>query len=80
LAVACSALTSVATQSRVFAANLASLTGGGEGTTTLLAMGFLLLLMGLVLRGIRESMWVNVLCTCIEAGGLLLVVVVGIRY
>lgn len=80
LAVACSALTSVATQSRVFAANLATLTGGGEQTVTLLAVGFLLLLTGLVLRGIRESMWVNVLCTCIEAGGLLLVLAVGIGY
>ncbi|MEE1655543.1 APC family permease [Microvirga sp. CF3062] len=80
LAVACSSLTSVATQSRVFAANLATLTGGGESTVTWLAIGFLLLLTGLVLRGIRESMWVNVLCTCIEAGGLLLVVAVGISY
>jgi amino acid transporter len=80
LAVACSSLTSVATQSRVFAANFASLTGIGEGTVTMLALGFLLLLTGLVLRGIRESMWVNVLCTCIEAGGLLLVIAVGISY
>jgi amino acid transporter len=80
LAVACSSLTSVATQSRVFAANLASLTGSGDQTVVLLALGFLLLLTGLVLRGIRESMWVNVLCTCIEAGGLLLVVAVGISY
>jgi basic amino acid/polyamine antiporter, APA family len=80
LAVACSSLTSVATQSRVFAANLASLTGTGGQTVTWLALGFLLLLTGLVLRGIRESMWVNVLCTCIEAGGLLLVVAVGISY
>lgn len=80
LAVACSSLTSVATQSRVFAANLASFTGSGAGTATWLALGFLLLLTGLVFRGIRESMWVNVLCTCIEAGGLLLVVAVGIRY
>lgn len=80
LAVACSSLTSVATQSRVFAANLASLTGTGEQTVTWLALGFLLLLTGIVLRGIRESMWVNVLCTCIEAGGLLLVVAVGISY
>ncbi|MFC1460193.1 APC family permease [Microvirga arabica] len=80
LAVACSSLTSVATQSRVFAANLATLTGGGEAIVTWLALGFLLLLTGLVLRGIRESMWVNVLCTCIEAAGLLLVVAVGISY
>ncbi len=80
LAVACSSLTSVATQSRVFAANLASLIGSGENTVIMLALGFLLLLTGLVLRGIRESMWVNVLCTCIEAGGLLFVVAVGISY
>lgn len=80
LAVACSSLTSVATQSRVFAANLTTLTGSGAGAVTWLALGFLLVLMGLVLRGIRESMWVNVLCTCIEAGGLLLVVAVGISY
>ncbi len=80
LAVACSSLASVATQSRVFAANLAELIGVGEQTVTLLALGFLLLLTGLTLRGIRESMWVNVLCTCIEAGGLLLVVAVGISY
>lgn len=80
LAVACSSLTSVATQSRVFAANLASLTGSSGQTAVFLALGFLLLLTGLVLRGIRESMWVNVLCTCIEAGGLLLVVAVGISY
>jgi basic amino acid/polyamine antiporter, APA family len=80
LAVACSSLTSVATQSRVFAVNLASLTGGSGQTVVFLALGFLLLLTGLVLRGIRESMWVNVLCTCIEAGGLLLVVAVGISY
>ena len=80
LAIACSALTSVATQSRVFAANLATLTGGGDQTVTFLVLGFLLLLTGLVLRGIRESMWVNVLCTCVEAGGLLLVIAVGVRF
>src|SRR4029079_13888617 len=33
-----------------------------------------------VFRGIRESMWVNVLCTLIEAGGLVLVIVVGVSY
>jgi APA family basic amino acid/polyamine antiporter len=56
------------------------LIGGGEASVTLLALGFLLLLTGLVLRGIRESMWVNMLCTFIEAGGLLLVVAVGFSY
>src|SRR4029077_10403079 len=31
-------------------------------------------------RGIRESMWVNVLCTLVEASGLILVIAVGISY
>jgi APA family basic amino acid/polyamine antiporter len=46
----------------------------------LLALGFLLILTGLVFRGIRESMWVNVLCTLVEAGGLVLVILVGAAY
>ncbi len=79
LAVACSSLLSVATQSRVFAANLAELLDA-RSTVPLIAFGFVLVLGGVVLRGIRESMWVNVLCTIVEAGGLLLVVGFGIRY
>ena len=39
-----------------------------------------MILTGLVFRGIRESMWVNVLCTLVEAGGLVLVIVVGASY
>src|SRR6185312_7221007 len=80
LALVCSGLTSIATQSRVFAANLVSLFGIEGVPLWLLALGFLLLLTGLVFRGIRESMWVNVLCTLIEAGGLVLVIVVGLSY
>ncbi|MBM3544039.1 MAG: amino acid permease [Alphaproteobacteria bacterium] len=80
LALVCSGLTSIATQSRVFAANIAALFGLEALPVEWLAIGFLLILTGLVFRGIRESMWVNVLCTLIEAGGLLLVVAVGISY
>ena len=40
----------------------------------------MLLLAGLVFRGIRESMWVNVVCTLVEAAGLLLVIAVGMSY
>src|SRR6185503_1904188 len=76
----CSGLTSIATQSRVFAANLVALCGIESVPLWLLALVFLLFLTGLVFRGIRESMWVNVLCTLIEAGGLVLVIVVGISY
>ena len=80
LALVCSGLTSVATQSRVFAANLAVLLNLESIPLWWLALGFLLVLAGIVFRGIRESMWVNVLCTLVEASGLILVVAVGISY
>ncbi len=80
IALVCSGLTSIATQSQVFAANLASLFGLEGLPLSWFALGFLLILTGIVFRGIRESMWVNVLCTIIEAGGLVLVIVVGASY
>jgi amino acid transporter len=80
LALVCSGLTSIATQSQVFAANIAALFGIETIPVSWLALGFLLILTGIVFRGIRESMWVNVLCTLVEAGGLVLVVAVGASY
>jgi APA family basic amino acid/polyamine antiporter len=80
IAVVCSGLTSVATQSRVLAANIAQIFGLQSIPVEILAVGFLLILTGIVFRGIRESMWVNVLCTLIEAAGLLIVIAVGISY
>lgn len=80
LAVIASGVTSIATQSQVFAVNLASITGWAGMPVWTIAIGFLLILTGLVLRGIRESMWFNVACTLIEAAGLLLVIAVGIPY
>jgi amino acid transporter len=77
LAVMASGLTSVATQSRVVAANLLLLTGLQDMPAVLVALGFVLLLAGIVFRGIRESMWVNIACTAIEALGLVLVIAVG---
>ena len=77
LALVCSGLTSVATQSRVFAVNIAALLGLDIVPTEWIALGFILIMTGLVFRGIRESMWVNVLCTLIEAAGLLLVIGFG---
>lgn len=80
LAVMASGLTSVATQSRVVAENLLRLSGL-EGLPILaIALGFVLLITGVVLRGIQESMWMNVVCTAVEAAGLLLVIAVGIPY
>ncbi len=80
LAVVCSGLTSIATQSQVFAVNLAALIGLPLLPVWAIAIGFLLIVTGLVLRGIRESMLVNVVCTVIEATGLLLVIAVGIPF
>lgn len=80
IALVCSGLTSIATQSQVFAANVAALFGLEGIPLSWLALGFLLLLTGIVFRGIRESMWVNVLCTLVEAGGLVLVIVAGASY
>lgn len=80
LALVCSGLTSIATQSRVFAANLVELAGIEGAPIAWLALGFLLVMTGIVFRGIRESMWVNVLCTLVEAGGLILVIAVGVSY
>lgn len=80
LALVCSGLTSVATQSRVFAANLAALLHLEAIPLWWLALGFLLVLAGVAFRGIRESMWLNVLCTLVEALGLVIVIVAGLSY
>jgi len=80
LAVMASGLTSVATQSRVVAENLLRLAGLEGLPTIAIALGFVLLITGVVLRGIQESMWMNVVCTAVEAAGLLLVIAVGIPY
>ncbi len=80
LALVCSGLTSVATQSKIFAANLQSLFGLDALPPSALALGFILIMTGIVFRGIRESMWVNVLCTLIEAAGLLIVIAAGMSY
>ncbi|MBW3637318.1 MAG: amino acid permease, partial [Armatimonadetes bacterium] len=45
-----------------------------------LAVGFILFLTFINLRGIKEATWTNALCTAIEVGGLLLIVAVGARY
>lgn len=80
LALVASGLTSIATQSKIFASILADMAGLEQLSPTFIAIGFLLILGGIVFRGIRESMWVNVVCTLMEVGGLLLVIASGISY
>lgn len=80
LAVMASGLTSVATQSRVVAENLRRLADSPAVPPVLIALGFLLLVGGLVARGLRESLWLNLLCTTVEATGLLLLIAVGLPW
>lgn len=80
LAVVCSGLASVATQSQVFAGNLNVLLSPASFPVWAIGAGFLLAMAALVLRGIKESMWVNVAFTLVEAAGLLLVIAVSIPY
>lgn len=78
LAVAASGLTSMAAGTNVFAATL----GIAIPTVPLwvIVIGFLLLLSAINLVGIKESMTANLICTLIEVGGLVLVIIVGARY
>lgn len=79
IAVMMSGLTSMATGSRVIAENLEKALGWGL-PLELVAIG-LVLLVGLVIyRGIRESMWANMVCTFVEAAGLIFIIAVGIKY
>lgn len=78
LAIVASGLTSMATGSRVIGRELASV--GIPLAGEVIAAIYLVLLAGLVFRGIKESMWFNIACTTIEASGLLFVVAVGLKY
>ncbi len=80
LTVACSGFTSIAAGARVVGENLQALPGLEGLPTGMLAFTYLAIVGAIVYRGIRESMWVNVACTLVEAGGLLLVIAVGMRF
>ncbi|MBA2127074.1 amino acid transporter [Hyphomicrobium methylovorum] len=80
LALIASGLTSIATQSKIFAEILVDLTGISIASPAVVAVGFLLIMTGVVFRGIRESIWVNVGCTIMEVSGLLLVIMSGMSY
>ena len=62
LTVAASGLTSMATSTNVFADNLQKFVPGPHWLMVLLFLGFLTYIN---FRGIRESMWTNILCTAV---------------
>jgi basic amino acid/polyamine antiporter, APA family len=79
LAVMMSGLTSMATGLQKIAEKLLDL-GGPALTSKLLAIGIAAAIGLVIFRGIRESVGLNTLCTIIEAGGLLFIIIVGCRY
>jgi basic amino acid/polyamine antiporter, APA family len=86
LAVVASGLTSMAGASRAFARftieflhNFLNITPSPAWTVA----AILSLILGLAwinLRGLRESAWLNALCTAIETSGLLFIIFIGVKY
>jgi amino acid transporter len=78
-AVMCSGITSASTASRAFAANFSS--GFGLGLEsfgiTLTGLLFMALVAIINFRGVGESVKANVVLTCIELTGLLVIIVIG---
>lgn len=68
-----SGIASTATVSRGFASYFLALVGW-EGRTLIVAATFIGLLTALNHRGVRESMWVNIVCTATSVAALLLVI------
>jgi amino acid transporter len=79
-AVMCSGITSASTASRAFAANFSSGFGLGlEGFgITLTGLLFMVLVAIINFRGVGESVKANVVLTCIELTGLLIIIVIGL--
>ncbi|MET9831571.1 APC family permease [Streptomyces sp. NPDC006385] len=78
-AVMCSGITSASAASRAFAANLVTGFGldAGDGLILLIALGFMCLVLFVNLRGVTESLKVNVVLTAVELAGLLLVILIS---
>ncbi|WP_197372222.1 APC family permease, partial [Streptomyces clavuligerus] len=77
--VMCSGITSASAASRAFAANMVTgfKTDAGDGVVLLIALGFMGLVLFVNLRGVTESLKVNVVLTAVELAGLLLVVLIS---
>lgn len=75
-----SAFIGIPTLAKIFSQNFATLFSWGDASLPYITVGFLFVLGVVCYRGIRESIWLNVLCCCIEAGGLIFVVISGIAH
>lgn len=79
-AVMSSGITSASTASRAFSANFSAAFGLGLEDTigiTLIALGFMALVAIINFRGVGESVKANVVLTCVELSGLLIIIVIG---
>ena len=79
-AVMCSGITSASTASRAFAANFShsfNLATSGIGIT-IIGLGFMALVAAVNLRGVGESVKANVVLTCVELSGLLIIIFIGL--
>ncbi len=80
-AVMCSGITSASTASRAFAVNFSSAFGLGlEGGTGIILLGlaFMAIVAAVNFRGVGESVKLNVVLTCVELTGLLIVIAIGL--
>jgi amino acid transporter len=82
IAVMMSGLTSMATGSQAIIGQIRELAGWSLDPTSvkIMSIGVVFLVGCVIYRGIRESMWLNIVCTVIEASGLLFIIAVGMRY
>ena len=79
-AVMCSGITSASTASRAFAANLSTAFGFDFAATgiTLIGLAFMAVVAIVNFRGVGESVKANVVLTCVELTGLLIIIVIGL--
>jgi APA family basic amino acid/polyamine antiporter len=78
--VMCSGITSASTASRAFAANMSDAFGLGlaEGVgITVIGLLFMTAVAAVNLRGVGESVKLNVVLTCVELTGLLIIIFIG---
>ena len=78
LAVTASGLTSMAAASNAFTDSLLKFTGDVPPWT--IKVGFLVIIAAINFWGLTHSLWLNLLCTAIEVGGLVFIVIIGARY
>ena len=80
-AVMCSGITSASTASRAFAANLSHSfdlnLAGGIGIT-IVGLLFMAAVAAINFRGVGESVKANVVLTCVELTGLLIIIIIGL--